>query len=533
MPSSTAPTGTGVANFRVPRSWDNNAPKFTTEDANDLKDFIDQVNEIISLAKIVDDDDRKKLLTSYLPNKKRTMWQDLDSFTTGTYEDFLKEIYNSYPELKQETEGTLKELEQLCAKYKGIPLHAEGKLKRFGMEFKSLIRKLSVEPAIILNKQSCQKYLDTLDLSFANTLRSSISARNLLKEEFRKAQGAAAIAAAAPGATKKVDHRKEDPILLKDLMDMAEQLAKTGITTDSWDVDDLPEVKRSSVFPMVKKEKSDERFDELSQEVASIRDSITLARKETQVSQLELLKAFQTHTKGHNEDSVSSDQAGTGFNNNNERPFVQNTQGRDRLPNRGGNYGNYDRNGGTVICFYCERRDHFARDCPIKSDHINKKWIVVEDRQTKLSDGNPVPKGTGTQAQRVEGYWQHRTVGQNVYIEQNVDAFYGSQGDESEEIDSLWDEVRTLRVKLNHVVGQGNQAVQPAYMSQVQPQFMAQAPVAHQPVNAAVIQPTSAGDDFAKAFVNLMSSMGGGQPQGQLLMTRGGKESSGPSNQGF
>jgi hypothetical protein len=538
--TTVVPKGTGTASFKVPRAWDNNAPKFTTEDADDLRDFIDQVNEICLLANITDEEEKKKLMTSYLPSKKRSMWRDLDSYSTGTYDEFLKEVYKSYPELKNETEGTLKDLERLCNKYKGITLHEEGKLKRFGMEFRSLVKKLSIEPAVILNKGSCQLYLNTLDVSFANILRGSISARNLLKEEFKKAQGTVAGAVAAPvapagAAPLTIEHRKEDPILLKDLVDMAEQLAATGVTGTTWEENDAITVKRSSIFPMVKVDKNDERFEELGSELASLKDTLTVARKEAQASQAELLKAFQAQLRGpppHMDGNRNSS------NGNSGGPSGENRGGNSSTYDRpyrrdGGDRNDRNRYNSNTGCFYCEGDDHYSRECPVKNGHIVKRWAQVEDGQLKLGDGNPIPRGRGSASQRVEEYWQKKSVGQHMYS--SMETFYN--GSEGEELDSVWDELKTLRVRLNQVAGvQAPQVVQPTYAAQVQPvqpAYMAQTQAPVQVASAAV-QPalgTAFGNEIAQAIYNLMQ--GGGQAHEQFVTTRGGKESAGPSSQGF
>ena len=214
-----------TAAFRVPRAWDSNAPKFTSEDPDDLVDFVDQVGEIIRLAGIETDADKKRLLTSYLPVRKRKLWRDHDNYANLSYDDFLKEVYKRYPELKEDEVGTVDDLDKLCRRHQGIRLQDEGKLKRFGTEFSALYKKLSKQPAVILNKEACSKYLETLDSSFASLLRSSISSRNLLKADIDRAAGVQPPVAGANA----VDYRKEDPILLKDLLEMAEQLSATGI----------------------------------------------------------------------------------------------------------------------------------------------------------------------------------------------------------------------------------------------------------------------------------------------------------------
>ncbi|KAJ7110548.1 hypothetical protein C8R44DRAFT_633904, partial [Mycena epipterygia] len=144
-----APAGTGVASFRIPRPWESNVPKFTTEDKEDLQDFIEQVDDIITLAQVTDEDEMKRLLTSYLPAKKREIWRALSEYAAGsTYAEFKKAILKAYPEVKEDLDGTLEELMKLCAENKMIKRSEEGRLKRFGMRFRALVKKLSVAPAI-------------------------------------------------------------------------------------------------------------------------------------------------------------------------------------------------------------------------------------------------------------------------------------------------------------------------------------------------------------------------------------------------
>ncbi|KAJ7140797.1 hypothetical protein C8R44DRAFT_604840, partial [Mycena epipterygia] len=144
-----APAGTGVASFRVPRPWESNVPKFTTDDKEDLQDFIEQVTDIINLAQITDEQEKKQLLTSYLPAKKREIWRALVEYAAGTsYADFKKAVLKAYPEVKEDLDGTLEELVKLCAENKGIKRSEEGRLKRFGMRFRALVTKLSQPPAI-------------------------------------------------------------------------------------------------------------------------------------------------------------------------------------------------------------------------------------------------------------------------------------------------------------------------------------------------------------------------------------------------
>ncbi|KAJ7881869.1 hypothetical protein B0H13DRAFT_1891107 [Mycena leptocephala] len=471
--AAVAPAGNGVASFKVPRPWESNVPKFTTEDKDDLRDFIEQVDDIITLAQVTDDDEKKRLLTSYLPAKTRGAWRELAEYAAGTsYADFKKAVLKVYPEVQEDLDGTLEELERLCAENRNIRRAEEGKLKRFGMRFRALVKKLSQAPAIILNKEACRRYLDALERGFAESLRMAINTRNLIKEDLRQAgvgQQAAGQAA--------VDHRKEDPILLDELIKMAEQLANTGGTEATWGDTDAPELKRSDRFPMVKIERRETQFEELGGEVSSLRDALAVVQKQSQAAHEELMKAFQNmkNSPPAREDNESRESM--------PRGGMPNTYGSDRQFGRGyGQGGGMQRN----QCYYCDGHDHYSRECTVKAAHIHKGWVVVEDGQQRLADGNYIPKGRGSPAARVEEYWQKKgAAGQHMYS----DTFYG--GAPEDEFDTLRDEVRTLRVKLNQVTAEGQRTLptQQLYMINTPAQLVSS--VQGQPyMNQAVPTPT-------------------------------------------
>ncbi|KAJ7307925.1 hypothetical protein DFH08DRAFT_975311 [Mycena albidolilacea] len=431
-----APAGNGVASFKVPRAWESNVPKFTTDDKDDLRDFIEQVDDIIELANINDDEEKKKLLTSYLPSKKRDIWRMLTEYAAGpSYKDYKRAVMNAYPEVQEDLDGTLEELESLCKENKNIKRAEEGRLKRFGMRFRALVKKLTKEPAIILNKEACRRYLDSLERGFAETLRMAINTRNLIKEDLVQA-------GINPPAAGALDSRKEDPILLEELVKMAERLANKGSTEVTWGDDDSPEVRRSDQFPTVKIERRDARIEELGGEVSGLRDAMVVVQKQAKAAHDELLKAFQNSrnpgpTREDNERRESGSHNGQ-----------TNSYGADRQYNRG-NSNTTQRNG----CYYCEGQDHYSKECTVKAAHIHKGWVTVEDGQQRLADGNYIPRGKGSAAERVEGYWQKKgAVGQHF----NAETFYNGTLDD--EFDTLRDEVRTLRVKLNQVATGGQQS---------------------------------------------------------------------------
>jgi hypothetical protein len=173
-------------------------------------------------------------------------------------------------------------------------------------------------------------------------------------------------------------------------------------------------------------------------------------------------------------------------------------------------------------CNYCDGQDHYSKEYTIKAAHIHKGWIVVEDGQQRLADGNYIPRGKGAPALCVEEYWQKKGVsGQHMLAE----SFYGAADNE---IDALRDEIRTLRVKMNQVTNGGFRT------PPVQPSFLAASPVPPQLLTRPFEDQVSAVpvvnmEEFGHTVFNMMK--GTQQPDRYLQTCRGAR--SDPPEQDF
>ena len=66
-----------TASFKIPRPWDSNAPRFLTEDHEDLLEYVDYCEEIMKLGGLTSEKDKKELFTSYLPKRKKDNWRSM------------------------------------------------------------------------------------------------------------------------------------------------------------------------------------------------------------------------------------------------------------------------------------------------------------------------------------------------------------------------------------------------------------------------------------------------------------------------
>nr|GAT42314.1 predicted protein [Mycena chlorophos] len=485
-----------VAGFRIPRSWDQNAPKFTSDNHDDLAEFLDQVAEIIDLGKITDEDAKKKLLTSYVPMKKRELWREIPSYKPGTgaansYEQFVKDVKASYPELEEDKKGKLSELQKLCLQNDGITASEPGKLKRFGRQFVLLANRLMAAPIILLNKEACTMYLNTLDPSFSLSLRMAIATEVLMKGKFQAAtaQTKAGTPGGAAMSALSGDARMEDPVSLRDLIDMAETMAGNGTLASHF----APGIhnKAASTFSISKvTEQQDKRLEAIEEELANSRDAREILQKQMQSNHEEMMKRLESASRSNVRDAPPHmNLSGSG-----DASHIRSNW--NQAPNRG-------------QCFYCEGLDHYSKDCPMKALHYRKKWLKTENGKQRLGDGNLLPTGSGPLGQRVEDYWAKKNS-RSTYAYMDDDLPWDIE-DTRSETDILRDEVRTLQTKLYQHDQKLNQVSTPV-----------QSP-------AVVVQPTAltsnSKDDVARAFMSFMMD--------QFVTTRSGKNISADSGQDF
>ncbi|KAF7322289.1 hypothetical protein HMN09_00006500 [Mycena chlorophos] len=113
-----------------------------------------------------------------------------------------------------------------------------------------------------------------------------------------------------------------------------------------------------------------------------------------------------------------------------------------------------------ATCHYCRMSGHLLRDCPTKKTHYEESMVTDVDRHLRLANGDFIPKGAGSAAERVERYWSTRARMMNSHlVNERIDAqASGPVADWDEvpidsapvvdEFDALRDDVRTLRAQI-------------------------------------------------------------------------------------
>ncbi|KAJ7617712.1 hypothetical protein B0H17DRAFT_1152419 [Mycena rosella] len=97
---------------------------------------------------------KKEKFTDFLPYMKKKYWRSLAIYGTGTYDEFLEDVFKSYPEVKMEEIGSVESLKTICKRYKGVKVFDEGKLRCFGVEFHTIAKKLMSGQALTKKSSS-------------------------------------------------------------------------------------------------------------------------------------------------------------------------------------------------------------------------------------------------------------------------------------------------------------------------------------------------------------------------------------------
>ncbi|KAJ6554746.1 hypothetical protein B0H19DRAFT_1072100 [Mycena capillaripes] len=116
---------------------------------------------------MTEDAEKKKYFTSLLPARRKELWMTFNSYISGTFEDFLNEIHQSYPEVRLDRSGSQNRLKDICEDFMGVNATTEGLLRRFGVEVNAEVEKLFRAPALITNVEAVGKYLQALDPNLA------------------------------------------------------------------------------------------------------------------------------------------------------------------------------------------------------------------------------------------------------------------------------------------------------------------------------------------------------------------------------
>lgn len=547
-----------VASFRVPVPWDQHGPKFDGKTPSKLRSFLRNVQTICEKGKIVGEQERKNLVLDYLTDEEtREQWERLHHYKTGTYDAWVREIEELFPELEDARVGTLARLKKICAENRGIEPSELGALRRFSVSFSNEADKLMQAPASIDNGQLVDMYLEVLEEKFAEQV-NFMASQNKILERKNGTEGSkltpSAVQLAAEGDHADREGEKGDTLVKRRgaKIPLSEIIGIAEAISDNWTGSSSKYSSSGSKYQSTKGESSAEKkMEGIAQILAHLNDKLDLVDKKIEEKiDASLKKSFSQNVR-ETPPHMDKNQSGGKSEGNNDQGNSNSVVKHNGNHNNSGWNGN-NRNSGNhngekdMSCYYCWLLAHLIKDCPYKQEHIDMGYVKVDNGAIRLGDNRYVPKypENKSRKERVDDYWaaQGKRKGTelgrlNSPQGQMLQYGFDQNTDQMNLIyDTRDDELRSMRVQMMH-------SQVPAQLSN---QIMS-SPQSHQQlvqvagssaVNQDVIQnmpKLPAGWDMNQ-FVQLINGLNiqaSGNSQSQLIQTRTGAGSEGPANSNF
>jgi len=395
---------------------------------------------IIQLGGITDTLAKKDKIIEFVTDQDtKDQWKGFDSYSNGTFDEFIAEIEDLYPELEDVKVGSLQKLRKICKENQDIEMSDAGRLKLFSKKFETEAAKLMKPPASISNGELVGKFLECLDEKLEAQVLAMMVQHQFLKETNPTLAPANA---AGVGQAQNVK-RRGDVIPLADVLKIAKHVVDIAAAS--------PRNTKSSssgsgyvptAEPGIKKEYL-QRLETLSQEVSHIKDGFEVHKKEIGKTVADTIQQSFAQIARQAPPHMSGNAAGSGIQNN--RTYGNNNEQSGRMAERP-----------PMDCFYC-KEDHPVATCPHKEEHIKMGYITFVDGAMRLGNGSFIPKFPDykSKKERVDDYYagqgKPRGAPLGKRVNQQFSQGYIQNGDEDQVkqlYDSRDDELLALRVQL-------------------------------------------------------------------------------------
>ncbi|SJL17393.1 uncharacterized protein ARMOST_20943 [Armillaria ostoyae] len=357
---------------KMPRPTSRDAPKFDSDEPENLRRFLGQMEDLFSDYSITDDDEKKKKLVRYTDARTEEEWQALDEYDSGTFAEFKEAVLKNYPEAADAETGTWERLTRIARKFSNLGADECESYLKFKRRFLTEAKKLQKPPALVTNRELVEKFTESLSPAF----RENIAARLSIKRGIKSATSAPAAApaaaaaaaaaaaggggggaAAAPVVAKPVK-RREDMHTLDEVVAEADDIALNSSTSyllsaTSGSISSTGATSGSGIKA---------EFEEVKQQVATLLDRIDVSEKQAKERQEQILRAFQQG--GNNSSSL-------------RQPRPQNE---------------HSGAGPSDNCWYDWKPGHFVRDCQNVQKHVAEGLLKLVDRKFMMADGTPIPR---------------------------------------------------------------------------------------------------------------------------------------------
>ncbi|KAF9030163.1 hypothetical protein BJ165DRAFT_1535759 [Panaeolus papilionaceus] len=415
-----------VSKFPKPDTRD--APKFREREPEELLRFIQTMEELFTEHGITSAKEKKERIVRYTDSVTEFQWKAMDSYEVGTWEQFKEEVINSYDEVVEMRDGSLRTLADSIRAIRDLTPYDRRALQSLKRSFRAELAKLqrsktgnaaksSALAGTVSNQELTNMFLGCLSETFAEEVRQRI--RN--SEDMEYIVNCRMAALTGNDKPQRPKMRPEDRYKIEDVMRVAIEIAE-GATiayggSASTSRDEYSESRGGRVVRF-KGDDEDARLLPIKREQVE-RDELLMRISQLQDAQVTAEKNHREFVqKIHNDlQSVLKQQASSQFRAN---PLSGMSYRTREVPPQAPP---------PVIapneqnrCFYCREPHHQIRDCPDKEIHLQQKKIILVNGHPRYPDGSVIQKfPDGPMKEKVDAWHQNRAINFQGYEDQTFE----------------------------------------------------------------------------------------------------------------
>lgn len=161
----------------MPLSTERGAPTYNPAQPSTLAQYFDDLDLLFRRNQVNTDVSKKKFACKYGPPDQGELWQTLEEYTTGTYDNFVKKIYELYPGATGGRKHSLADLDRIVERWTRARVTTTATYAEFYREFHSVAKWLISEKQLSV-AEAVRKFLGVLPGQFASATRTRLQVCN-------------------------------------------------------------------------------------------------------------------------------------------------------------------------------------------------------------------------------------------------------------------------------------------------------------------------------------------------------------------
>ena len=364
------------------------APRFKSSRPEELKRFIDLMEDLWKEAGITNDQAKKESIGKYADPDSQEEWAAFDTFEAPhSWEAFKEELMENYPEVAASERGTPARIRKLCRETGTVQMGDMDALYNFRRSFMAEAKKLRKPPAVMANRELVELFIGCLEDNLAQAVLLYLG---------NKFDGVKTLkGTAVDGSSNTKVRRPEDKFELDEVCKAAIFVSQNS--QGMFSLLKKPAERGVLLYsqPATETKVLSEKLSELEGEQALDKDRLVSLGKtlEARMGGLEeMIKALVQHTR--EKEVCKGDCKGMNCKSHEASSNPAQRWGAKPLDNE--------------KCFWCGKLGHFQADCDDLQNQVRMGNIKMNhEGKLRLKDGSFIPKhpAEASMKERVERHY--------------------------------------------------------------------------------------------------------------------------------